>query len=152
MLQVAIMKKESQVAILLRNGKDWGVMYARPKPLLSVESVLAQARLLHFVDPAREKRVGTTFMAWGSMISKVVKVLWNHHKNVRLDKHLWNQIWPKKDNISSYFISSLTPILTLKMAKSCKSDQTSEFLDLKYFSGQIFSQIGEKNFRTKFGP
>ena len=146
------MKKESQVAILLRNGKEWGVTYARPKPLLSVESVLAKARLLHFVDPAREKRVGTTFMAWGSMISKVVKVLWNHHKNVRLDKHLWNQIWPKKDNISSYFISSLTPILTLKMAKSCKSDQTSEFLDLKYFSGQIFSQIGEENVRTKFDP
>ena len=46
----------------------------------------------------------------------------------------------------------LTSILTLKMAKLWKSDLTSEFLDLKRFPGEIFSQIGEKNFRSKFDP
>ena len=44
----------------------------------------------------------------------------------------------------------LTAFLTLKMAKSCKSDLTSEFLDLKNFPGENFSQFGEKNFPTKF--
>ena len=32
------------------------------------------------------------------------------------------------------------------MAKLGKSDLTSEFLDLKSFSGEIFSPIGEKKF------
>ena len=34
------------------------------------------------------------------------------------------------------------------MAKSCKSDMTSEFLDLKSFSGENFSQIGENVFSS----
>ena len=35
--------------------------------------------------------------------------------------------------------------MTPKMAKSCKSDVTSEFLDLESFSGEKFSPIAEKN-------
>jgi len=38
----------------------------------------------------------------------------------------------------------MTPFLIPKMAKSCKSDMTSEFLDFKSFSGESFSPIGEK--------
>ena len=40
----------------------------------------------------------------------------------------------------------MTPFLIPKMAKSCKSDMTSEFLDFKSFSGKIFSQIREQKF------
>ena len=36
---------------------------------------------------------------------------------------------------------SLIPFLSLKMTKSCKSDITSEFLDLKNYPCELFSQI-----------
>ena len=42
----------------------------------------------------------------------------------------------------------LIPILTLKMAKSCKSDMTSGFLDLIVHPGENFRQIRE----NKIGP
>ena len=44
----------------------------------------------------------------------------------------------------------LTPFLTLKMTKLCKSGITSKFLDLESCSGENYSKIKEQRYRTKY--
>ena len=44
----------------------------------------------------------------------------------------------------------LTPFLTIKKTKLCKSDITSKFLDLESYSGENYIKIREKKFRTKY--
>ena len=60
-----------------------------------------------------------------------------HGKSIPLEGH-----WSWGGHVTRIF---------LKMAKSCKFDTTSEFLNLKPFSGENFNKIGEK-FSKQFWP
>ena len=44
----------------------------------------------------------------------------------------------------------LTPFLTLKMTKLCKSDITGKLHALESYSGENYVKIREKKFRTKY--